>query len=91
MLHVKFIDLCMLHINLSSCACELRRWYEQKHHFPNYPGWPTVRQTDEEHLHLKALSKTVIVSVFVCSLILYIYQYLALMGFAYEYAYQDHE
>ena len=24
--------------------------------FPNYPGWPTSRQTDEEDLHLKARS-----------------------------------
>ena len=31
---------------------------------PNYPGWSTTRQTDEEDLHLKARSKTVIVSVF---------------------------
>ena len=27
--------------------------------FPNYPGWPTARQTDEKDLHLKACSKTV--------------------------------
>jgi len=31
--------------------------------FPNYPGWPTAQQTDEKDLHLKARSKTVIVSV----------------------------
>ena len=36
--------------------------------FPNYPGWPTARQTDEKDLHLKARSKTVIVSAFVCKL-----------------------
>jgi len=38
------------------------------HRFPNYPGWPTAQQTDEEDLHLKACSKTVIVSVFTCKL-----------------------
>ena len=36
--------------------------------FPNYPGWPTARQTEEKDLHLKARSKTVIVSVFACKL-----------------------
>ena len=33
-------------------------------HFPNYTGWPNK----EEDLHLKAQSKTVIVSVFACKL-----------------------
>jgi len=54
--------------NLWTCVHELRRWHEQKYYFPNYPGWPTARQTDEEDLHLKACSKTVIVSVFACKL-----------------------
>ena len=45
--------------SLSTCVCELRRWHEQKHHFPHYLGWPTTWQTDEEDLHLKAHSKTV--------------------------------
>ena len=31
-------------------------------------GKPTARQTDEEDLHLKTCSKTVIVSVFACKL-----------------------
>ena len=55
-------------LSLSTCVRELRRWHEQKHRFPNYPGWPTPQQTDEKDLHLKARSKTVIVSVFVCKL-----------------------
>jgi len=54
--------------HLLTCACELRRWHEQKHLFPNYPVWPTARQTDKEDLHLKARSKTVIISVFACKL-----------------------
>ena len=54
--------------SLLTCVRELRRWHEQKHRFPNYPGWPTARQTDEEDLHLKARSKTVIISVFACKL-----------------------
>jgi len=60
----------LLHMsNLSTCVRKLRRWHEQKHHsVPNYPGWPTSRQTDEEDLNLKAHSKTVIVSVFMCKL-----------------------
>jgi len=33
--------------------------------FPNYSQWPTTWQTDE-HLHLKARSKKVVVSVFAC-------------------------
>jgi len=32
------------------------------------PGWPTARQTDKKDLHLKACSKTVIISVFTCKL-----------------------
>jgi len=32
------------------------------------PWMPTARQTDKEDLHLKARSKTVIVSVFACRL-----------------------
>jgi len=31
--------------------------------FPNYPGLPTTQQTGEEDLHLKACSKTVIISL----------------------------
>ena len=30
--------------SLSTCVRELRRWHEQKHHFPNYPGWPNRRE-----------------------------------------------
>ena len=37
--------------------------------FPNYPGWPTARQTDQEDLCLKARSKMVIISVFTCKLV----------------------
>ena len=37
-------------------------------HFPHYPGWPTAQQIDEEDLHLKAHSKTVIISVIMCKL-----------------------
>jgi len=59
----------LLHVSsLSTCVRKLRRWHEQRHRFPNYPGWPTARQTDEEDLHLKARSKAVIVSVFACKL-----------------------
>jgi len=55
--------------NLLTCVCELRRWHEQNTLcFPNYPGWPTAWQTDEEDLHLKARSKAVIVSVFMYKL-----------------------
>ena len=35
--------------------------------FPNYPGWPTARQTDEKDLKARS-NKTVIVCVFACKL-----------------------
>ena len=37
---------------LLTCVRNLWRWHEQKLLFPNYPGWPTSRQTDDEDLHL---------------------------------------
>jgi len=37
--------------NLSTCVRELRRWHEQKHHFPNYLKWSTAWQTDEDNLY----------------------------------------
>ena len=33
-------------------------------YLPSYSGWPTARQTNEEDRHLKAHSKTMIISVF---------------------------
>ena len=49
--------------NLSTCVRELQRWPKQKYPrcFPKYLRWPTTRQADEEDLHLKARSKTVII------------------------------
>jgi len=57
-MHVKFLDLCSRVTKMARAEAP----------FPNYPGWPTTRQTDEKDLHLKARSKTVIVSVFACKL-----------------------
>ena len=50
---VMFVDLCSWVTKMARAEAP----------FPNYPGWPTARQTDEKDLHLKARSKTVIVSV----------------------------